>query len=430
MRTLRIRSGIPGFARTLAVAISVLAASAALSGAGAQDVQRIAAVVNEEVISVFDVQQRVRLLIVSSGLPNTPETVQRIAPQVLRGLIDEALQNQEARRLNISVSTGEIDDAIGRIERANGLPSGGFEGLLDQQQISREAAIEQIRSNILWQKLLSRTVIPQIEIGEEDIDSVVARIAASQGVTELRIAEILLPVDNPVDAPDIRALGLRLVEQIRSGADFSSVARQFSKSATAAAGGEIGWIRLGELGPAVDGVLKEIAPGQVSDPVVVPEGVQIVFLIEQRTNEPPDPGERNVTLRQMLLAVPDGAPQAEVDAQQQTARTIASTVRGCADFTKAAEEAGTPQPAQSASFKLNDLNQQLRQVAASLPIGQASAPIRNADGFQVLMICDRQEELGPDREEIRRTLRRERADMLSRRYLRDLRRTAFVDLRV
>jgi peptidyl-prolyl cis-trans isomerase SurA len=430
MRTLRIRSGIPGFARTLAVAISLLAASAALSGAGAQDVQRIAAVVNEEVISVFDVQQRVRLLIVSSGLPNTPETVQRIAPQVLRGLIDEALQNQEARRLNISVSTGEIDDAIGRIERANGLPSGGFEGLLDQQQISREAAIEQIRSNILWQKLLSRTVIPQIEIGEEDIDSVVARIAASQGVTELRIAEILLPVDNPVDAPDIRALGLRLVEQIRSGADFSSVARQFSKSATAAAGGEIGWIRLGELGPAVDGVLKEIAPGQVSDPVVVPEGVQIVFLIEQRTNEPPDPGERNVTLRQMLLAVPDGAPQAEVDAQQQTARTIASTVRGCADFTKAAEEAGTPQPAQSASFKLNDLNQQLRQVAASLPIGQASAPIRNADGFQVLMICDRQEELGPDREEIRRTLRRERADMLSRRYLRDLRRTAFVDLRV
>jgi peptidyl-prolyl cis-trans isomerase SurA len=430
MRTLRIRSGIPGFARTLAVAISVLAASAALSGAGAQDVQRIAAVVNEEVISVFDVQQRVRLLIVSSGLPNTPETVQRIAPQVLRGLIDEALQNQEARRLNISVSTGEIDDAIGRIERANGLPSGGFEGLLDQQQISREAAIEQIRSNILWQKLLSRTVIPQIEIGEEDIDSVVARIAASQGVTELRIAEILLPVDNPVDAPDIRALGLRLVEQIRSGADFSSVARQFSKSATAAAGGEIGWIRLGELGPAVDGVLKEIAPGQVSDPVVVPEGVQIVFLIEQRTNEPPDPGERNVTLRQMLLAVPDGAPQAEVDAQQQTARTIASTVRGCADFTKAAEEAGTPQPAQSASFKLNDLNPQLRQVAASLPIGQASAPIRNAAGFQVLMICDRQEELGPDREEIRRTLRRERADMLSRRYLRDLRRTAFVDLRV
>ena len=162
----------------------------------------------------------------------------------------------------------------------------------------------------------------------------------------------------------------------------------------------------------------------------MPDGIQIVILIDKRTNEPPDTNERTVALRQLLLPIAGDAP-AEVEAgHMQTARTIASSVRGCADFATAAEEAGTPQPETPASFQLKDLNPDLRTLAAQLEVGQASEPLRVPAGVQVLMICERQENLGPDREEIRRTLQRERIDMLSRRYLRDLRRSAFVDLRV
>jgi peptidyl-prolyl cis-trans isomerase SurA len=398
--------------------------------ASAQDVQRIAAVVNEKVISVFDVQQRMRLLISSSGLANNAETQRRIAPQVLRELIDEALQNQEADRLNIRVTQREIDGAMQQIESSNNLPAGGFESFINGQGISFEAALTQIRSNLAWQKLLARTVLPTIEIGDEEIDDVVTRINATAGVTEYRVGEILLPIDNPTDASDIGVLAERLVKQLRDGADFRSVAQQFSKSATAATGGDIGWGQPGELGPAVDNVITNLERLEISDPIKVPEGFQIVILIDQRTNEPPDLNDRTVTLRQMLLQVAADASPASIDAQMQTARAISSSVRGCEDFAAAATEAGTPQPAAPATFKLKDLNAELRALAAQLDVGQASTPIRVPSGVQVLMICERQEDIGPDRDVIRRTLERERVDMLSRRYLRDLRRSAFVDLRV
>ena len=209
-------------AMTILAMTCLLWALVASPPAYAQDVQRIAAVVNEKVISIFDVQQRMRLLISSSGLPNNAETQRRIAPQVLRELIDEALQNQEADRLNIRITQVEIDDAIGQIESSNNLPAGEFEAFVTRQGISFNAALNQIRSNLSWQKLLSRTVRPTVEIGDEEIDDVIARIVASAGVTEYRVGEILLPIDNPADTADIRVLAGRLVEQLRDGAEFQA----------------------------------------------------------------------------------------------------------------------------------------------------------------------------------------------------------------
>lgn len=400
------------------------------AAAQAQDVQRIAAVVNEEVISIFDVQQRLQILIASSGLPNTRETQQRIGPQVLRGLIDEVLQKQEANRLNIRVTDRDMEEAIARVEQNNNIPPGGFAAFVQRQGISIDAAKAQISNNIAWQKLLSRTVIPTIEIGDEAIDDVIARIDATRGLTEFRVGEILLPVDNPSDAADIRALADRLAQQLRSGADFRAVAQQFSKSATAATGGDIGWVLPGELEPAINTALTAMASGAISDPLEVSDGIAIITLIDQRTNSPPDEGERVVRLRQLLLLVGEDAPQTEVDAQLVKARNIANSINGCPAFATAAEEAGTPQPDSPAEFRLKDLNAQLRGVASTLTVGQASEPLRQASGIQVLMVCERQENAGVDRDEIRETLLRERVGMLSRRYLRDLRRSAFVDLRV
>lgn len=408
----------------------VVAAIAAAGPVAAQDVQRIAAVVNEEVISVFDVQQRMRLLIASSGLPDTPETQRRIGPQVLRSLIDEALQKQEAERLNIRVTETDMAEAITRVEQSNNIPPGAFEPFLQRQGISPQSALDQIRTNIAWQKLLSRTVVPTIEIGEDKIDDVVKRIEDNRGVTEFRVGEILLPVDNPADTGDIRNLAERLVQQIRDGADFRAVAQQFSKTATAAIGGDVGWILPGELDPAIDTVITQLKVGEVSDPLNVPDGIMIVRLSEQRTNSPPDEGERIVQLRQLLLLVEDGAPESAVNEQLEKAREIAASVNGCPAFAAAAEEAGTPQPDNPAQFRLNDLNAQLRAIASTIEVGKASEPLRQPSGIQVLMVCERQDNSGPDRDEIRQTLVRERIDMLSRRYLRDLRRAAFVDLRV
>jgi len=239
-----------------------------------------------------------------------------------------------------------------------------------------------------------------------------------------------LPVDNPADTEEIRELANRLVQQIRNGADFRAVAGQFSKSASAATGGDIGWIQAGGLEPAMNTAITSMKVGEVSEPISTADGITILSLISQRTNEPPSAGERTVQLRQALFLLNENAPQSDVEASMSKVRETVANVRGCKDFAAAAEAAGTPQPSDPASFKLKDLNTDLRAVAANLPVGQASAPIRQPAGIQIVMICERQDDTGPDRDEIRQTLLRERVDMLSRRYLRDLRRAAFVDLRV
>lgn len=430
-RRIRERTAFAPRRALCALAIAAGLLSAVPAPAVAQDVQRIAAVVNDEIVSIYDVRERADLLIFSAGLPNNAETRQRIIPQVLRGLIDETLQKQEAERQNIRVTQGEMDAAIARIEQTNNIPAGAFDRYLQANGISVTEAYDQIRNNLAWQKLLARRVAPQVEIGEEEIDDVLQRIENSAGQTEYRVAEILLPVDNPSERPQVQEIANRLVEQLRSGADFAAVAQQFSKSASAATGGDIGWIQKGEMGGNLDNLLANLDRGDVADPIETPDGLLIVKLLEERRNTGAQAGaDASVKLRQLLLPLAEDAPQDEVEAQIARAREATASLDGCPAFAAAASELGTAQPDAPAEFRLADLNAELRPVATSTPVGEASEPMRRTAGIQVVMICERDEGSGPNRDQIRENLRRERMDMLSRRYLRDLRRAAFVDVRV
>jgi peptidyl-prolyl cis-trans isomerase SurA len=414
--------------RACAVAIVLIGSSTAPTGA--QQVERIAAVVNNQVISIYDLRQRIELLILSAGLPNTSEQRRGMAPQVLRGLIDEVLQSEEAARLNIRVSSREVDDAVSRIEQANRMPEGRFEDIVRGRGVSPEAALSQIRAGIAWQKLIGRRIVPTIEIGDEEIDSVIKRIRSGEGQTQYRVSEILLPVDDAAQRQVVLDLGNRLTSQIRLGAEFAGVARQFSKSASAATSGDIGWIQEGELIDEANKALAALDVGKVSDPIETPDGYLILQMSDRRRLRSPGEEDAQISLRQLLLQLPQDAPEIDVQSQLLLAREVATTTTDCDDFAELAREMGTPQPAQPAAFRLGDLNEQLKRVAADLPVGVASEPQRTPSGIQTIMVCERQEAGALPRDQIRETLLRQRVDMLARRYLRDLRRSAFIDLRI
>lgn len=398
--------------------------------ANAQQVERIAAVVNDKVISVYDLRQRIELLIFSAGLPNTDEQRRSMAPQVIRGLIDETLQTEEAGRLNIRVSTRDMEDAVGNIERTNNIPEGRFEEFISSRGLSADAALAQIRAGIAWQKLISRRVVPTIDIGEEEIDTVIKSIRTGQGQTQYRVSEILLPVDDAAQRQAVLDLANRLVTQIRLGADFGGIARQFSKSASAATGGDIGWIQEGELIDEANRVLALLAVGKVSDPIQTPDGYLILATSDRRKLKAPGEEDTGIKLRQLVLALPEDAQDIDVQSQISLAREVSANTKDCDDFAELASEMGTPQPAVPAEFRLGDLNEQLQRVVSETAVGVASEPLRSSAGVQIIMVCGRQEAGALPRDQIRDTLLRQRVDMLSRRYLRDLRRSAFVDLRV
>lgn len=393
----------------------------------------IAAVVNDQIISTYDLQSRMRLALLSANLEATPENQQRLAPQVLRQLVDERLQMQEAQRLNISVTEKDLADAVAVIERQNNLQPGQLGAHMAQNGVPISTLMAQLRANIAWGKVIRRQIRPQVEIGEEEIDDFLNDLRARGGRTEYEVAEILLSAesfDNPQTALQTAS---RLAEQARSGATFGALAQQFSQSPSAANGGNLGKVQEGQLDPRLEAVLQSLQPGQVSDPIPVENGYYILKLNNRTRVERGGSGEPVLTLRRVFLPVPADATPEEVAAQEEAASRVSDTAKSCTDMERFARELESPGPADPGPVRPSGLPDNLREFLVDRPIGETTPPLRLNDGFLIAMVCSRAEggdAALPSRAEVMQSLGMQRIDMMARRYLRDLRRAAFVDVRL
>ncbi len=410
----------------------VLAVAFLFAPAQAQEMLRIAAVVNDEVISGYDLNSRLTLALVSSGAEDRPETRRRLAPQVLRGLIDEKLKLQEAQRLDIRVTKENIDHALAQVERQNGLSKGGLDDFLTRFGIEKPVLIDQLEAEIAWVKVVSRRLRANIQIGDDEIDDRIARIEANKGKPEHRVGEIFLPVENPRQESEIRALAERLYQQLKGGAGFSALAQNFSQSASAAVGGDLGWISPGQLGGEFDAMLAKMKPGQFSPPVKSLNGYHILLLRDRRTGRGLSTKDQIVTLQQLFVALPANPTTAEVSSQMELAATMGQVAKNCEEMKALGRESGSPMSGSLGKVRLSRLPYDLRSVVETLPLDTASQPQRGGNGIIVLMVCER-EEGSPDtevRERIKEMLVQQRLDIAARSYLRDLRRAAFIDVRL
>jgi peptidyl-prolyl cis-trans isomerase SurA len=411
---------------TAMVLVTALAASAHLSPGAAQNTLRAAALVNDEVISIFDLVMRTRLAILASGLTDSPEVRSRLQRQVLRSLIDERLQLQEAKRLEITVDQSRTENAVTVLAQQNNMSREQFLALLRSRDIAPQVLLDQLRGDLIWQALVQRRLRPSVEVGDEEVEEVIARMRSSQGRMQRRVSEILLTVDSVLQDDDVRRAAERLVEQLRGGANFVALARQFSQSATASVGGDLGWIEEGQLPDELNEQLDRMRTGEMAGPIRTFGGYYILWVREQRRASP---GDTTVNLRQLLVALPPDATAEQVQAAQDKATELRERIEGCEGFDALAGEHGSSGSGDLGTLKLSELPDDLRSVIAPLPIGQASVPLRVGAGVSLLLVCSREDE-GIDREAIRASLIAQRLDMLARRYLRDLRRAANVDMRL
>ena len=246
------------------------------------DALRAAAVVNDEVVSVLDLVMRTRLAILGSGVQDTPDARRRIARQVLLRLIDERLQMQEAARLSISVTDEQVNQALARLANQNNMTGPQFLQALQNNAILPSALLEQIRVELTWQSLVQSSLRRDVDIAPQDVEAVVERIMGAADQNQSRVAEIFLAVPSAVQEQEVYENALRLVEEARSGANFSGLARQFSESNSANLGGDLGWVDSGELQEELDRALEQLSPGEVSDPIRTLTGFAILLLRETR----------------------------------------------------------------------------------------------------------------------------------------------------
>ena len=414
------------------IATVALLAFPLLSAAQAQELQRIIAVVNDDAVSNRDVVERIRLVVVTSGLNDSPEVRQRIAPQVLRTLIDEHLRLQEAERKNVSVTENEIKFAISLIEQRNKMPVDSFLSFLESRKIDALTLETQIRAEIAWNKLVNQRLRSLVTITDEDIDDELQRLRDTQGKPEFLLSEIFLAVDSPSKDKVVRENAGELVKQVRAGADFANLADQFSEAVSASDGGSIGWVTIDQLDGEVAAAVATLQRGQISDAIPTRGGYLVVKLDERRQLQAPDSGEAVVDLRQILLGISSDATADEISSNIALAQVMGETVADCEDMVRIAAETDPTISGDLGRIKLNDMPAEIRTVVEALPLATASDPVRTESGVHLFMVCERMKPGAglPRRLDVRQYLIEAHLDQVARHYLRDLRRTAFIDVRI
>lgn len=242
----------------------------------------IAAVVNDDVITFSDIEDRMRLYMLGAP-PNLPqEAKQKVLQQALYRLVDEKLQLQEAKSLNISPTDKEIEDGFAMLSAQNKATPEQFRDRLTKAGINLTTIHDQIRAELAWTQVIRRKLRPQIVISENEIDTEFDRLQRSSGRTEYRIAEIFLSFDGEATEKNAREQMERLIVDLGKGRPFSQAAREFSEAPGAATGGDLGWIEEGILAPELNDAITKLQPGQLSPPIRTNKGYHLLFLRDMR----------------------------------------------------------------------------------------------------------------------------------------------------
>jgi peptidyl-prolyl cis-trans isomerase SurA len=394
------------------------------------------AIVNGEVITDTDIDQRVNLVIAANGGKIDEAERSRLRLQVLRNLIDEKLQIQEAASNDIKISDAEIDKSYERVAQNFKRSPAAFEQFLRDAGSSPASIKGQIRGELAWNRVLRRKVEPLVNVGDDEVQSIIAKLNASKGKDEFHVGEIFLSA-TPETQAQVLNDAARIVGQVRGGASFVAYARQFSEASTAGVGGDLGWVRAEQLADAVAPVVTTLTAGSgassISDPIAVPGGVAIMALIEKRQVLAADPTLAVLSLKQMSMPLPPSITEEAARVKVKLFQDATQNMGGCGRVEEIGKTIGA-EVATNDAIRLKDLPPALQNIMKDMSIGQATPAFGSAkEGLRVLVLCGRDDSTvqakAPNFDEIYAQMNEERVNMRARRYLRDLRRDAIVDYR-
>ena len=437
----------------------------------------IVAVVNDEVISYSDVRNRMALKL--STMPgNMPDVIKKkIERETVSSLIDEMLQMQEAEKLGIEVTAQQIQQGMTNIAQQNGMQEPDFRQRLSSTGVNISTLEDQIRAQIAWSMVVRRKLRPRINISEDEIDAVVEQREKRSTQKQYRLAEIVIK-GGPED--QMQKLTQDILNKLQEGAPFQVMAKQFSRTGSAAKGGDLGWMSENELPEEYKYAVAQMEPGQVTPPLKIERGYSIVLMVDAREAGEGNPvakattlvapveaekpatmkkvvqKDMTVSLKQILIPVAVDEPKAVVKAKTARASQLAQEIYGCKAMDEKSKHFTARGTGDIGKIKVSALPVQIADQVKTLPVGQLSAPIPHRDGIAVLMVCDRDVEevvtevpveasersstasVGPVapsadeemRERVANEIGMERLSRLQDHYLKDLRAASFIDLRM
>jgi len=401
-----------------------------LFGKADPDRRSATAIVNGYVLTGTDIDQRVALVTAASDAPISEEETLRLRVQVLRNLIDETLKIQAAAAAELEVKREEVEQTYQQLAAQNfaGEPKKMDEYLLS---IGSSAASlkRQIEGEVAWENLLRRNIMPFVNVSADEVNDVLKRMNEAKGTDEYRLGEIFLSATTENRAT-VLANAQAIVQQLQQGGSFVAYARQYSEATTAVVGGDLGWVRLGQLPPQLAASARTMTSGQLQGPIEIPGGFSILYLINKRQVLMADPNEATLSLKQISISFPAGVSQADAEARVNEFGTYVEGLRGCGDVEAGAAKINAEVVAND-QIKAAALPEQLRAIILNLQVGQATPPFGSLqEGVRVFIVCGRDDPAdagAPTFAEVMDQIEEERVNKRAQRYLRDLRNDAYIE---
>ena len=396
--------------------------------------EQVAATVNDDVISTYDLRQRVRLLIISSGIQVTEQNLPEIEREALKQLVDERLEKQELetfakrdKKSTIFPDAKEIDAEYATYAKQFKVTPAQLGDSLKNAGVDPASLREQIRISIGWRRLVGGRFRDNVHINDGEVSEALKRIAVNAAKPQYLVSEAFIDASKVGSEEQAMQGAAQLVKQIRAGAPFAAVARQFSALPSAANGGDAGWLSTGEIRPVLAPIVEGLRPGDVSDPVPVQDGVYLVQLRDKRSGA----SSTTLTLKQAAIRLPANAPADQVTAASAKLVALRDNAGGCDGLQAAATKVPGVVAGDLGEVNPRDLSPEFQQAVNGLKPGQIGGPVRSAAGLHLLAVCKSQTGPGalPSRSDIENRMYGEQLSMLERRYLRDLRNSAAIDTR-
>lgn len=396
------------------------------------NIRKPTAIVNDTVITGTDVDQRVALIMAANAVKLSDADKDRLKLQVLRQLIDETLQIQEAKAHDITVTNDEINQSFNRVAKNFGKSPADFRTYLRSVGSSERSMHRQIEGELAWTRYLRRRVEPFVNVGDEEVAAILDRLKARKGTEEYHLKEIYLKGDA---GREQQAFGnaRQILQEIQTGkAPFDYYAHTFSDATTKAVGGDLDWIQLSQLPDTMAQAAQEMQVGQVAGPVEVPGGFSILYLVDKRQVLTADPRDARLSLKQLTIQFPPGTNQAQAAARATEFAKMTQSLQGCGSVEKVAGTIGA-EVVDNDTVRIRDLPPQLQEIVLKMQIGQATPPFGSpTEGVRTLVLCGRDDpQTGalPDPQQVQGQLEQQRVNLRATQMLRDLRRDAIIEYR-
>lgn len=391
----------------------------------------IAAVVNDKSILTSDLNHRVNLLVKSSQSKATAAMVSDLRKDLLKQMIDEALQRQQLDKYEIKVEGPEMDMAWGIMEQRLGIAKGQMDSFLKANGIPVKVVKDQLTASIGWQHYINGRYGKDVQVTDAEVKAELDRLEKNKQSNQALLSEIVFTYKTPEEAAEAKRKADDVSSKLRSGALFPAMAQQYSDSASAARGGDIGWVSLDDMTPEVKRVVESTRRGEVSAPIPVAGGYRILGVRDRHGVGSLGESVEYVSFQQIEFKYPMFGGEEGAQETHIKANTVRQNARSCSMMKKMTD--GRPRVKMQSIERVQTaaMNPELAKLLNKMKPGDRSELMNTGDGLIMFMMCDKNvvKPHEPDEKEIKNILREKKLNALYEKELRALRRTAFIDMK-